>query len=57
MIRVHEDPQELQVIFFCDQHDFLVAPDPLFSNLISKLISGQKTLSDLRCHPYHMLLQ
>ena len=46
----HEDPQET---FFCDQHDFLVATDALFSkgdkriscsgNLISTLISGQKT--------------
>ena len=46
----HEDPQ---ATFFCDQHDFLVATDALFSkgdkrisccgNLISTLISGQKT--------------
>ena len=45
-----EDPQ---ATFFCDQHDFLVATDALFSkrdkrisccgNLISILISGQKT--------------
>ena len=45
----HEDPQGT---FFCDQHDFLVATDALFSkgdkrisccgNLISTLISGQK---------------
>ena len=48
--RPHEDPQ---ATFFCDQHDFLVATDALFSkgdkrisccgNLISTLISGQKT--------------
>ena len=41
------------IFFFCDQHDFLVATDALFSkgdqrisccgNLISKLISGQET--------------
>ena len=47
---IHEDPQET---FFCDQHDFLVATDALFSkgdkrisccgNLISTLISAQKT--------------
>ena len=47
---LHEDPQ---ATFFCDQHDFLVATDALFSkgdkrisccgNLISTLISGQKT--------------
>ena len=46
----HEDPQ---ATFFCDQRDFLVATDALFSkgdkrisccgNLISTLISGQKT--------------
>ena len=50
LVNSHEDPQET---FFCDQHDFLVATDALFSkgdktisccgNLISTLISGQKT--------------
>ena len=48
---MHEDQQ---ATFFCDQHDFLVATDALFSkgdkriscceNLISTLISGQKNV-------------